>query len=329
MKTTIATELRPNYYKGQLLQAEDFLAEQNFHVDARLKHNRRLHHWGIVKGLAVSHKGENIIIVHPGVAIDKSGHEIELTEALDIVITHSVPNSMLNVGLAYEESAASTAEAGAERNRSECRAMIVVSDESEESEGVTLAIIRLDGHGRIGKEALDFSRTKYASTIAPGSITHQDLQESLRKGWLRLPFRPVPLPDPLEGEEEPPPSFRVGATEARSPHIKSGETDKGAAGTMAFPLPPNIRHVRRFRIAGSLNKGGISIKLHTGGWDPVEKKHIHREILDQQITSSPFDETFTVEGSKTALDPECQTLSIWLRGAQKTSVSLVAVELEY
>lgn len=329
MKTIIATESRPNYYKGQLLQAEDFLAEQNFHVDARLRHNRILHHWGIVRGLAVSHKGENIIIIHPGVAIDISGHEIELAEPIDIVITHSVPNAVLNVGLAYEEAASSEAEAGGERNRRDSRAMVVVVEDSQESEGVTLALVRLDGHGRIGKDALDFSRTKYASVVAPGSITHQDLHESLRKGWLRLPFRPVPLPDPLEGEEEPPPSFRVGATEARSPHIKSGETDKGAAGTMAFPLPPNIRHVRRFRIAGSLNKGGISIKLHTGGWDPVEKKHIHREILVKQITSAPFDETFTIEGHGCILDPESQTLSIWLRGVQKTSVSLVAVELEY
>ncbi len=328
MKITITTEIRPNYFKGQLLQAEDFLAEQEFHVQARLRHNQRLHHWGIVSGFAVSHKGENIIIVHPGTAIDRSGREIELTDEVEIVITHSVPNGVLIVSLVCEEADPLQA-GGGETSRRESYTVIDVDLESDVSDGLILAIIRLDSQGRIGKNALDFSRTHYAGTVAPGSITRHELHESLRKGWLRLPFRAVPLVNPLEGEEDIPPAFRVGATEARSPHIGTGETDKGAAGTMAIPLPPSIRHVRRFRVAGVLNEGGMTIKLIIGGWDPVEKAHIHREILVEEIASAPFDETFAIEGKHSAIDPECHTLSIWIWGRLKTSVSLIAVELEY
>jgi hypothetical protein len=169
--------------------------------------------------------------------------------------------------------------------------------------------------------------------LAPGSITPTELDENLRKGWLRLPFRADPLveaePDePEEEREERPPAFRVGATEALSPAPKEADDkDKGAAGTMAIPIPPSVTQVTRLRIAGSANEGEILFKLFAGGWDPSENKHVRKKLVDKKITSAPFLETFDIDD--TALDPEYQTLSLWLQGTRRTAISLIAIEFVY
>src|SRR5262249_15251496 len=157
--------------------------------------------------------------------------------------------------------------------------------------------------------AVDYSHTRFAR-IAPGSITPAELHESLRKGWLRLPFRPVPMVEgPEKGTEEGLPAFRVGATEALSPDPKeAGVRDRGAAGTMAIPIPPSVKQVTRLRVAGRENEGEILLELIVGGWDPNERAHIRKTIVTQKITSAPFLETFDIDD--TALDPEYQTLSL-------------------
>ena len=150
---------------------------------------------------------------------------------------------------------------------------------------------------------------------------------------MRLPFRPDPLveAEPDEPEEERgkrPPAFRIGATESLSPDPEeAGEKDRGAAGTMAIPIPQGITQVTRLRIAGSANDGEILFKLFAGGWDPSKNKHVRKKLVDKKITSAPFLETFDIDD--TVLDPEYQTLSIWLRGTRRTAISLIAIEFVY
>ena len=45
---------RPHYYRGQLLDENDFNEEQNYHTDRRKHHNKELHGWGVVSGLEVT-----------------------------------------------------------------------------------------------------------------------------------------------------------------------------------------------------------------------------------------------------------------------------------
>jgi hypothetical protein len=157
----------------------------------------------------------------------------------------------LRVGLTYKEATGSEGGAGAPQNRRDCYAEITVSKISEDSARLILATIQLDGQGKISKEAIDYSQTKYVRILAPGSITPTELDENLRKGWLRLPFRADPLVNVPEEAREIPPAFRVGTTEALSPAPKEAdEKDKGAAGTMAIPIPPSVTQVTRLRIAG-------------------------------------------------------------------------------
>jgi hypothetical protein len=72
---------RINYFNGRLLNATDLSTEQTY-IDTRMKdHNRYIHGYGTVSGLAVStsKNSPDILTVNPGVAIDRWGHEIILT----------------------------------------------------------------------------------------------------------------------------------------------------------------------------------------------------------------------------------------------------------
>lgn len=81
---------RPSYFSGQLLTADDFRAEQEYHIQARWQHNRMLHGYGIVVGLEVgvqeNDAGSTQVFVAPGFALDGWGREIVLTESVSIYL---------------------------------------------------------------------------------------------------------------------------------------------------------------------------------------------------------------------------------------------------
>jgi hypothetical protein len=334
-KLKIEIGQRPNYYRGQLLLEGDFLAEQTYHVDARRHHNRYLHDWGVVRGLTVSRDSDTSLTINPGVAIDVSGDEIFLERPQRVSLAEFGPNELLQVGLSYDHGTSSEGSAGASQNRCDVYAVITVSRIAEDGARLTIARVQLDGQGKLlDEKAIDYSHTRYVKMVAPGSITSTELPESLRKGWLRMPFRPIPLVNAPEGEREIPPEFRVGATQALSPDPEVADTtDRGAAGTMAIPIPPSVTQVTRMRIAGARNEGEILLQLVIGGWDLDKDEHFRKIIVDQKIASEdppkPFIKTFDIDIKDTALDPEYQTLSLWLRGTRRTSISLIAVEFVY
>jgi hypothetical protein len=74
---------RPRYFTGRLLTADDFEAEQQYHIDKQRLHNRMLHGSGIVYGLAVSQQ-KNLLIVESGLALDCLGREIIVPEHLEV-----------------------------------------------------------------------------------------------------------------------------------------------------------------------------------------------------------------------------------------------------
>ncbi|MEX1021381.1 MAG: hypothetical protein WDZ49_17100 [Litorilinea sp.] len=70
---------RLNYVLGQVLGVKDFMQEQAYFLHKGRRHNRALHGYGTVWGLAVEQAGagaELEIQVHPGLAIDPQGREI-------------------------------------------------------------------------------------------------------------------------------------------------------------------------------------------------------------------------------------------------------------
>ncbi|MEN8259997.1 MAG: hypothetical protein ABFS02_05330 [Pseudomonadota bacterium] len=329
MRTKIRIGERPNYYNSQLLLEDDFFAEQDYHSGARRRHNRHFHGWGVLYGLQITTKGGNLVAVSPGMAIDPMGREISVEQPETVDLTEFGPNETVKIGLSYMEEGFGEID----RNRIECYAvlMAVRSTESccadDESSELILATIQLDGHGKV--QDVSYTGTRYAYSVRPGSISAQDLAEELQKGWVTMPFRPLPIPDSdLPKGVTSVPEFRIGVTMALSPgHKGAGEKDEGAGGTMAIPIPPNIRKITRFRVAGQENEGEIFVHLYLGGWDPDKKEHYKRALLDEKIGSAPFLETFSI--SDPEVDPEYHTLSLSIRGTRRTAISLIGVEFSY
>ncbi|HEY6100706.1 MAG TPA: hypothetical protein VIW03_14810 [Anaeromyxobacter sp.] len=94
---------RVRYFSGQLLSAADFQAEQDYTRDRLRRHNRWLHGWGVVGGLAISvSRGE--IVVAPGLAIDGLGNEIEVCEPAHRALPSSSRPCYLTVAFAERDT---------------------------------------------------------------------------------------------------------------------------------------------------------------------------------------------------------------------------------
>lgn len=72
---------RPRFFCGQMLQAEDLVADQRYVIEKNKLHNRYLVGTGVVCGLAVRcDPCDGMITVEPGYAIDCCGNDIVLCE---------------------------------------------------------------------------------------------------------------------------------------------------------------------------------------------------------------------------------------------------------
>ncbi|MEG4069225.1 hypothetical protein QUA42_18165, partial [Microcoleus sp. Pol11C2] len=71
-------EKRPRYFDGQYLKVDDFVSEQEYHIDRQRRISRFLHVSGILEGLQVTIENTSLRIT-PGAAIDNEGKQILLT----------------------------------------------------------------------------------------------------------------------------------------------------------------------------------------------------------------------------------------------------------
>jgi hypothetical protein len=68
---------RMNWFDRQFLRAQDFMDEQDYHLDRHRRHNQWMHTAGVVEGLAVSGTaGTNTVTIAVGTALDNLGREI-------------------------------------------------------------------------------------------------------------------------------------------------------------------------------------------------------------------------------------------------------------
>ena len=103
---------RMNYFQFQQVGAEDFRLEQEYHREARARHDLGPHSWGIVQGCEIvetpreGDAGFVDIKVTPGLAVDGFGRRIVLMEPIAVPPElFSVFNSerLLELWLHYEE----------------------------------------------------------------------------------------------------------------------------------------------------------------------------------------------------------------------------------
>jgi hypothetical protein len=316
---------KPAYEHGQLLLAEDFIAEQQFHIHARYRHALNLHGTGVVRGLEVTRASDSSISVSPGFAVDGRGREIELRQSEVLELQGLPAASLLSVSVGYRTE---RPDKDREHDRTiDCYALLRVSSGIDEGD-VLLANVQLDERARLGANAISTaSRQRLRTSLAPGSVTAAALDDHLRKGWLRMPFRPIGLP---QDQADTKPPFRVGPTEARA-HQKWQDqpNTQGAGGTMAILLPPQATRIHQLRVAGAANEKKITVQLFKGGWDPQKRSHISELILKHEIPEGAYDVMVPIPDERAAVDSEYSTLSLELRADGFARVSLVAVEISY
>lgn len=322
---------RPQYFRGQLLDENDFRAEQDYHRNARLLHNLRFHSWGVVYGLAVSRDSDVQLSVAPGLAVDSLGREVILEEAAVIDVTEFGPNRTVFLTFSCDEKTEEPRRSDYGEGLARAVEYSVVSASTTAGAGasVTLASVHLDANSKIVAGSISYSQTTYAtSVLAPGSVGYRELADGsitqaklgaeLRVGWVRMPFKPIALEDKK--------SFRIGPTEARS-------TDDGASGSMGIPAPPGVTEITRFRIAGELNEGVIKIALYRCGWNEDRKKHERTTLLEKDLPTTTltqgFEETVDVSRELGTMDSQYHALSVVVEATKKTSISLIAVEFGY
>lgn len=334
MKKQRKIDIRPNYYNTQLLVADDFLAEQNYHIKARQRHNLKLHGVGIVKGLEVCYQSDISVTVQPGYAIDGIGREIFLESSEEIDFSEFESGDVVNVILILQEGE-STEPIVTNTNTKFIYAVIATTKARTDSSGVLLARVHLDSNKKIKDQAIDYSETQYAG-VAPGLVGAVQLAPELRTGWICSAFHSLGVVSDPEGKTVNLPPFKIGPTQAVSPEDKD-DNDYGAAGVINIAIPMSIRKITRFRIAGTINKERIELWLMLGGWDPGEKddkkKHVSRVLIKKTIEARKdgggFEETYPIADNDAKIDPEYSTLSLWLKCTKRAAISLIGVEFGY
>lgn len=316
---------KPAYEHGQLLLADDFIAEQQYHAHARYRHSLNLHGSGVVQGLDVTRAGDNSLSVSPGFAIDGKGREIELRQGEVLELQGLQAGGLVSVTLGYRTERNDKDREHA--NTIDCYAVLRVSSGIDEGD-LLLASVQLDDRARLGPNAISTAgRHRFHTSVAPGSVTAAALDDHLRKGWLRMPFRPIIIPQDQAGA---PPPFRVGPTETVAhKEIDKQPNTRGAGGTMAILLPPQATRIHRLRVAGSANEKKLTVELFKGGWDPQHRKHVAVSLLKHEIGEGAYDETLRIPDEHADVHLECSTLSLELRSEGYARVSLIAVEVSY
>ncbi|HEV8691402.1 MAG TPA: hypothetical protein VGQ91_13965 [Ideonella sp.] len=323
MQKSYKSGVRPAYFDGQLLQRDDFVAEQRYHRHARRRHNITMHDWGVVSGLEVSVSGDHQITVRPGVAIDANGNEIDLGQAMPLEVGSFPAHTRLRVTLYQRNDEEHERE---QRNRIHSHAVVTVSDGLDEKATLLLATLQIDAAGKPDPRSIDVSGVRYARTrLTPGSVGVPALAEQLRRAWVAMPFRGWPLEKGPDGSKNIPPPFRMGTTETRSHDRWDGaENTRGGGGTMPIVIPFGAQRVLRFRMAGVENDKHIDFHLVRGGFDTATRSHARKILLEKTIKGRQYNEVYTIDDG--GLDPEHHTLALWVCSRGKASISLVALE---
>lgn len=143
---------RLRFFAGQLLSADDFRDEQNYHLEAHRRHLRTLHGSGIACGLQVTDDTENgTIVIDPGLALDAHGREINLAARATVAIP---PDSATPTWIVLEyaerlvDPVPVSTDGGVEPSRIEEGSRLVVASSCES--GVVIArVVRGEGNWRV------------------------------------------------------------------------------------------------------------------------------------------------------------------------------------
>jgi hypothetical protein len=309
---------RLKYFTHQFLREQDFEAEQNYHIAMRRLHNRSIHGWGVVEGLAVRKKNEREITIDPGIAIDGQGREIILANQITRDLSSFERNSHTYITIAYDESLddGDRYSSGGVEGYTRTTETPVIGEKRHEpaKDGsvLTLARVRINENGNIHEEIETHLRTTLTT-------------RSSAAGWVRMPFKPVRLEPLRVGEKLIPPKQWDPSVEF-TVDVASAYCEKSARGSMHIPIPPGASRLKAFRICGT-TRGKIEVELIRGGWNLEANKGELKEIMRRTVEREAFDELVEIADDRQHLG-ELHSLSIGVVAEGKTEIWLVAARFE-
>jgi hypothetical protein len=319
---------RPNFFAGQLLDDDDFKAEQDCHLAQQRRHAANFHGAGVI-GLEVEAQGDRTVLIRPGLAIDRLGREIVLDTAQLLSLADVAPGPPVYLTIEYHEGVEDSdleGEDAASYGRTTEFAILQTAPvrPADDAPAVSLARVEVDAAGRI--TGIDMGVRRAAGSriavrgvgtehLADASITKDKLHPTLRTGWVRLPFKPSPF---TEGGELAR-TFVIGVTRTYC-------DAKGAKGTMGIPIPPCMTRLKTLVLAGPRNDAGLDIGLYRCGWDPARNAR-EEEVLERALPgarATAFCATIAVNWT---LDWS-HALAIHLHAKGDAEIALVAAEFE-
>ncbi len=309
---------RLKYFAHQFLREQDFEAEQAYHIAMRRLHNRSVHGWGVVEGLAVRKKNEKEITIEPGIAIDEQGREIILTTQVTRDLSTFERNSHTYITIAYDESwdEGDRYSSGGIEGYTRTTETPLISEKRHEPAkdggAITLARVHINENGNVNGEIETNLRTEMSARSAAA-------------GWLRMSFKPARLEPLRVGEKLIPPKQWDPSAEF-TVDVASAYCEKSARGSMQIPIPPGASRIKAFRICGT-TRGKVEIELIRGGWNPEASKGEHKEVVKRSVERESFDEHVEVEDDRQHLG-ELHTLSLGVIAEGKTEIWLVAARFE-
>ncbi len=334
MPLRLRSNKRPNYFTGQLLGEEDFLAEQKYQLGLQRGHTQWLHTWGTVMGLEVAHADDSTIVVRPGAALDAKGRIVALETAQNLNLTPVSPDVALFITIGYDEDFDdSDRSTDNTENFTRFSELCILNEtgEAPPDDGSVLVLAKVQFSAGKIKDIDTSLRRQAGARLAPdsvgtpqlasGAVTLAKLSAELRGGWVRLPFKPSTFVDPKQPNqpEEAARDFIIGVT-------KTYCGDRGAKGTMAIPIPVLADRVLNFVIAGDSNEAQLNIELDLCGWNPQQNTHEKITLLETQIgPKSPFNQPFAINK---AFDRTRHALALYVAATGAASISLIAVQFD-
>ncbi|MBM0744162.1 hypothetical protein JOY44_21520 [Phormidium sp. CLA17] len=140
-------EKRPRYFDGQYLSVDDFVNEQEYHIDRQRRISQFLHVSGILEGLQVTIENTSLTIT-PGAAINNEGRQILIAQKIEIDLSKRdlAKSTTYNLSIAWNEigSDPQVAEGSPENTRTYEEPTIAISEEISPS-SVLLAVLKRQG----------------------------------------------------------------------------------------------------------------------------------------------------------------------------------------
>jgi len=150
---------RVNYFDGQFLKADDFMAEQEYNIDRQRAHQQLFHTSGIAGGLGVTaNGGASEAVVDAGVAVDGEGRQIVLSGERMVDLRSYADQTVLLL-ISYDEEQADTAAVGNGNTRWHERPRVEATAEDSAPPS--------DTHIRLGRIVVSSSGTvnRYDDTV--------------------------------------------------------------------------------------------------------------------------------------------------------------------